>query len=214
MHTMLRVAGVVWACAAGFACAAKPVTTPPPRESSQSQRIEQTFAGKNTCNPDNHERPFVIEWDATDSSSFEQLAAGQVVIVRHEGCTLRILDGCTDDAWRSQQTAYAPVTWTSRALEKVLIASGGELYAKLPLAQATLGARVARDEQFRMEYFVAGTLPATEPSIYVESLKQDNGDWAWGCDGATHFVYAYNLGAFALGSVSGETLSGGGSVYV
>ena len=42
----------------------------PVRESGQSRLMDRTFAGQNACNPDDHERPFIIEWDATDRSSF------------------------------------------------------------------------------------------------------------------------------------------------
>ena len=45
--------------------------TQPKRESGQSGLMSETFAGKNKCNPKSHDRPFVIEWDATDGSSFE-----------------------------------------------------------------------------------------------------------------------------------------------
>ena len=46
-----------------------------------------------------------------------------------------------------------------------------------------------------MEYYVAGTRNATRPSVYRDDIKSNPG-----CEGATHFVYGYNLGAFALGS--------------
>jgi hypothetical protein len=41
----------------------------------QASKMGETFAGQNRCNPKNHERPFIIEWDATDMSSFESRAA-------------------------------------------------------------------------------------------------------------------------------------------
>ena len=46
-----------------------------------------------------------------------------------------------------------------------------------------------------MEYYVAGTRNATRASVYRDDIKSNPG-----CEGATHFVYGYNLGAFALGS--------------
>ncbi|MEA2746667.1 MAG: hypothetical protein QOI41_810, partial [Myxococcales bacterium] len=87
------------------------------------------------------------------------------------------------------------VDWTSGSVEKMDISNEGELYAKLPLGAATLGGRVSAGEQFHMEYFVSGVRTATRPVVYRADL-----DTVAGCKGATHFVYAYQLGAFALGS--------------
>jgi hypothetical protein len=178
------------------------------RESGQSKLMDQTFAGKNACNPDNHERPFIIEWDATDMSSFEQAAANDLVVVRYEECKLTVLDGCRDDSIRGSVGTYRPVEWTSGSLEKMEISDEGELYAKLPLGVASLGARVSGGERFRMEYYVAGTRTATRPAIYQTDISTMEG-----CSGATHFVYAYNLGAFALGSVTNTSVEAEGSLY-
>jgi hypothetical protein len=165
------------------------------RDSGQSKLMDQTFAGQNACNPEDHTRPFIIEWDATDMSSFESLAANDVIIVKYEGCKLRVLDECRNDSIRGSQGAYKPPEWTSGSLETIDIHNEGELYAKLPLGQASLGGRVAGGEKFHMEYYVAGTVYATRDAVYRDDLKENPG-----CEPATHFVYAYNLGAFALGS--------------
>ncbi len=178
------------------------------RESGQSALMDESFAAKNACNPDNHKRPFIIEWDATDMSSFESYAANDVVIVRYEGCNLQVLDECRNDSVRGEQGAYKPVEGTSGSLEKLEIASEGELYAKLPLGEATLGGRVRGGEKFSMEYYVAGTRNASRDAVYRADLDDNPG-----CEGATHFVYGYNLGAFALGSVTESSAEVGGSMY-
>lgn len=167
------------------------------RESGQSSLMDQTVAGKGKCDPNNHERPFIIEWDATDMSSFEAYASNDVVVVKYEGCNLTILDRCRDDSIRGSLGAYRPVDWTTGSLETIDISNEGELYAKLPLGAATLGGRVSAGEQFHMEYYVSGTRNATRAAVYAEDLSKYPG-----CQGATHFVYGYNLGAFALGSKS------------
>ena len=174
----------------------------PDRESGQSGLMDKTFAGSNKCNPKNHERPFVIEWDATDMSQFEALTSSDIVFVKYQGCDLKIVDTCKNDSVKGQLGSYKSVDWTSGSVEKIDITNEGELYAKLPLGVATLGARVSAGEAFRMEYFVSGTRSATRPAQYKADL-----DKIPGCKGVTHFVYAYNLGAFALGSnknVKGE----------
>lgn len=189
-----------------LACAT--ASTPKDRESGQSGLIEQTFAGKNACNAESHLRPFIIEWDATDASSFEALAANDIVFVRYEGCSLTVLEGCRDDDIKGSLGAYKTPQFTSGALETVSIENESELYAKLPLGAATLGGRASAGEKFHMEYYVAGTRAATRSVVHREDIAATAG-----CQGATHFVYGYNLGAFALGSAEKVTVEAGASVY-
>lgn len=189
-------------------CGGRVPTPTQTRESGQSGLMDETFAGKNACSPKNHLRPFIVEWDATDMSSFESYAANDIVVVRYEGCELQILDECRNDSIRGSQGAYKPVEWTTGSLEKINIANQGELYAKLPLGAASLGGRVSGGEKFSMEYYVAGTRNATRAAVYADDLAANPG-----CEGATHFVYGYNLGAFALGSARDFNAEAGGSAY-
>ena len=141
-------------------------------------------------------------------SSFESHANNDIVIVKYEGCKLRVLDECKNDSIRGSQGAYKPPEWTSGSLETLDIHNEGELYAKLPLGQATIGGRVSAGESFHMEYYVAGTVNATRDAVYRDDLASNPG-----CDSATHFVYAYNLGAFALGSANEVKSEVGGSAF-
>jgi hypothetical protein len=170
--------------------------------------MSDTFAGKHACDARQHARPFVIEWDATDMSSFESLAASEVVVVRYEGCELTVLDRCRDPSVRGKFGAYQPVDWTSGQLETVEIGSEGELYAKLPLGVASLAGRARAGEKFHMEYYVAGTRNASRAELYRSELAEQPG-----CSGATHFVSGFNLGAFALGSAQHAQAEANGSVY-
>jgi hypothetical protein len=210
MRLMLRgPAGLLWSVlVAGPMSCSLAAHTKPDRDSGQSTLMDGTFAGKNACNPDNHLRPFIIEWDATDSSSFEEFAASDLVVVRYEGCSLRVLDECRKEREHGLLGAYKPVEWTSGAIEVLEIENEAELYAKLPLGQATLGARVQGGEKFYMEYYVAGTAAATRDAVYRAELAD-----LPGCQGATHFVSGYNLGAFALASRKNIEASAGGSVF-
>src|SRR5207248_40261 len=125
-----------------------------------------TVAGKNRCNPKEQDRPFVIEWDATDMSSFEAKTASDVVFVKYDGCNLRVLDACSNDSVKGQLGAYGAVDWTSGSVEKLDIANEGDLYAKLPLGAGTLGGRIHAGEQFHMEYYVSGTRKATRGEVF------------------------------------------------
>ena len=175
---------------------------------SSEPLMSRTFAGQNRCNAKTHERPFVIEWDATDMSSFEARATNDIIFVRYEGCDLQVLDGCVDDSVRGSLGSYKNVEWTSGSLESMDIADEDDLFAKLPLGAADLGGRVHSGEKLHMEYFVAGTRAATRSAVYRDSLKR-----IAGCEGATHFVYAFNVGAFALGSTSQLTANASGSYF-
>ena len=56
----------------------------------------------------NHDKPFIIEWDATDMSMFQGRAEKTgVVFVKYEGCELRVLD-CTVAPDRPAK--YEPIT--------------------------------------------------------------------------------------------------------
>lgn len=191
---------------ATVACGGSLPATEPTRATGQSGLMGKTFAGQNACNAKAHERPFIIEWDATDMSMFESRAATDVIFVHYEGCDLKVLEACANDSIRGAFGAYRPVEWTSGSVEKMDITSEGELYAKLPLGAATLGGRVSAGEKFRMEYFVSGVKTATRSSVYRGELAK-----VPGCARATHFVYGFALGAFALASekkVSGEAQVG------
>jgi hypothetical protein len=163
----------------------------------QSKLADKSFAGQNKCNPKNMDRPFIIDWDATDQSSFQSHAASDVVFVHYQGCELKTLDGCRDDSVKGSFGSYKPVELTSGGVETIDIHDENELFAKLPLGAATLGGRVQSGEKFHMEYYVSGTRTATRDKVYKNDLAKNAK-----CAGATHFVYAYNLGAFGLAATS------------
>jgi hypothetical protein len=198
------LAAVLAACAGGSG----PLPGTKSASDVQTAGLSQTAVGKNKCDPKSANRPFVIEWDATDMSSFESRAANDVVFVKYEGCDLQIVDGCVQDSVRGSFGSYKPVEWTSGSVESMDINNDGDLYAKLPLGAAELGGRVEGGEKFHMEYFVSGTRSATRESV----ARGDLGKVA-ACKSATHFVYAYNLGAFALGSQSSIKGSVNGTVW-
>ncbi len=160
---------------------------------TKNAALESTFAGQHKCEADAHDRPFIIEWDATDMATFESRAASDMVFVRYEGCTLQVVDSCADDSTPGRYGSYHPPKWTSGSVEKVHIDNSDELYAKLPLGVATFGGRVQAGVKLDMEYFVSGVATATRSTMHRGALAHNPE-----CANATHFVYAYNLGAFSI----------------
>ncbi|MBX3190551.1 MAG: hypothetical protein KF819_26355 [Labilithrix sp.] len=178
----------LFACAS-YACAGAKAPEP------SLTLMDRTTAGANRCVvTKSHTRPFVIEWDATDLSMFEAKAAHDTVFVRYEGCHLTVLD-CSDASLRGKLGAYRPPEWTSGGVEGFDMSTEQELYAQLPLGAASLSGRLDAGEALRLRYFVSGVSIATRDAIHRGELPAR-------CTSATHFVEAYNLGAFELASRS------------
>jgi hypothetical protein len=166
--------------------------------------MDETTAGQNRCAiTKSHERPFVIEWDATDLASFEAKAQRDVVFVRYEGCNLTVLYGCSDSSVPGKLGTYGQPIVTAGAVEAVDIANESELYAQLPLAAASLSARVQAGDALHMRYFVSGVVTSTRDSIAKSALTPYAA-----CNDATHFVWAYNLGGFELTSQAHDRTEG------
>ena len=140
-----------------------------------------------------HDRPFVVEWDATDLASFEAKAARDTIFVHYEGCKIDVLYGCSAPTAPGRLGAYGTPTFTSGTVQGFDVKNEGELYAKLPLGAAELSGRVAAGEMLHLKYFVSGVATDTRDSVYASELSSYQG-----CATATHFVWAYNLGAFEL----------------
>lgn len=173
-----------------------------------SDLMGKTFAGQKTCNTKNHDRPFIITWDATDQSTFQSHAHNDVVVVKYEGCEMTVLDACRNDSLRGAIGTYKQVEWTSGGLESIDIHDQGELYAKLPLGAVSLSGKVQSGDKLHMEYYVSGTRTASRDHVYQADLAKMPG-----CEGATHFVYAYNLGAFAIAAQSSLAADVDGSYF-
>jgi hypothetical protein len=166
----------------------------------KSTLMDQTTAGENRCVvTKSHDRPFVIEWDATDLASFEAKAAHDVVFVRYEGCHLTVLD-CSDAGLRGALGAYRAPEWTSGTVEGFDMQNQQELYANLPLGAAQLSGRLENGEALRLRYYVSGVAVATRDAV-------GKGDLPAKCADATHFVQSYNLGAFELATMAHTAVS-------
>jgi len=158
--------------------------------------VAQTTVGKNRCSEANPtDRPFVVEWDATDTATFESAAQRDVIIVRYENCELEVLDGCMDDGISGKYGSYDVPKWTSGSIEGFEIENTFDLFAKLPLGAASFAANVDAGNKLLLRYFVSGTVNSTRATVYKKEVGANPR-----CNGATHFVRAYNLGAFELDS--------------
>lgn len=154
-----------------------------------------------------HDDPFTVEWDATDVASFETQAQRDTVFVAYHGCDLQVLASCNDPKLPGKLGGYGSPTITSGGERTLEIKNEGELYASLPLGAAKLGGRVSAGESLRLRYVVAGVATDSRSALYRDELAAYAG-----CAGATHFVAAYNIGAFVVETM--QTESGGVSAGV
>lgn len=162
--------------------------------------MANTTVGQNRCTEvDPTDKPFVVEWDATDVATFEAVASRDIVVVRYRDCELEVLDACVDAGIPGHYGAYRAPTWTTGSLEGFDIKDEYELFAKLPLGAVNLAGKIAGGNTLSLQYFVSGTVTSTRAAVYTGTLA-DNPL----CAGATHFVRAYNLGAFELFASKGN----------
>lgn len=162
--------------------------------------MDRTTVGQNRCSEvEPTDRPFVVEWDATDTAMFESFAQRDVVFVRYQGCELEVLTACNDDGIAGRYGAYNPPMWTSGSVEGFDVRDEYDLYAKLPLGASSFAAKIAGGVTLKLQYFISGTTTATRSAIGTQDIA-DNPR----CSGATHFVQAFNLGAFELDATEGN----------
>lgn len=178
--------------------------------------MANTTVGKNRCAPGKAtERPFAVEWDATDVASFEAKAARDVVLVKVDGCELKVLD-CRDDGIPGKYGSYDAVQWTTGVVEGFSIKNEGDLYAKLPFGASSLAANVKGGNELELKYFVSGSRPTLRSLIYRNDIAANPL-----CASATHFVSSYDLGAYDLAQkgassesadVKAGNIAGGGNL--
>jgi hypothetical protein len=169
---------------------------PPPTMSGRAGMLSQTAVAQKCGEAAHgHDRPFVVEWDATDLASFEAKAGRDTMFVDYEGCTLDVIYGCNDPNVAGHLGTYGQPTSTSGTVQGFDVKNEGELYAKLPLGAASLSARVAAGEELHLKYFVSGVATSTRDAVYRNEIQKYPG-----CAKVTHFVWAYNIGAFTLES--------------
>jgi hypothetical protein len=167
----------------------------PTMEGRQGMLSRTAIAQKCEAAAEGHDRPFVIEWDATDLATFEAKARQTTIVVRYEGCELVPLYDCTSASSIGTFGAYGVPELTSGTLQGFDVKNQGELYAKLPLGAASLSGRLEAGESLHLAYFVSGLASSSRDSLYRVDVDQHPA-----CRDATHFVASYALGAFELSS--------------
>lgn len=159
--------------------------------------MAETTAGERRCvSAGDEEKLFVVDWDATDASTFQARADRDVVFVHYEACSMRVVEGCSDGSLAGRYGSYRVPVFTSGARDAFVVSTEDELRTKLPLGVATLGGELSAERRLELSYHVAGTALATRDEVYASELA-DNPR----CADVTHMVVAYNLGAYRLATL-------------
>ncbi len=143
-------------------------------------------------------RPLVTEWPATERSRLESRSSKGIIVVAYAGCEMQVLDRCqADGAYRFSPTSVAKDGFT--------VSTQDDLYAKLPLGAAALEGELARAGSLHLAYVVVGQYDAAGLDPAAIALQGE-------CEGATHLVAGYAVGAFTLASGGRVKASGGATV--
>jgi len=142
-------------------------------------------------------RPMLVEWPATEKAALQSAAKRGVVVVRYDGCRLKLLDRCDAGG------GYA-FTETSRSRDGFTVRDRSELYARLPLGAVKLEAELGEETSLELTYVAVGTRDADVDAIPAARLSGS-------CEGATHFVRGMVVGAYELARArTGEVGAGAG----
>lgn len=145
------------------------------------------------------EKPLIVEWPSGDRTDLEvRTRQGGLVVVRYEGCVMRLLPRCTAPG----AYAYIPVTVKQ---DTIVMQSADELYANIPAGAAKFEAKLASAGQLNVAMMMVGKFAADRATVVPEELEGS-------CDGATHVVVGMNVGAFEFFAGSDGEIGAGATV--
>jgi sulfatase modifying factor 1 len=194
---MNRLTRAALTCAAlalttNAACGGGRLSAPPPAKINE--QLEAAKPDVATCaaakDPDN---PFIVEWSGANLSALEAASQQGLVVVSYDCSALKVLTGCKAEG------AYTLAALTP-SRDGFEVSSKDELFARLPLGALSLQAEVSQARSLRLDYVITGQKRATP-----ERPKRVSGK----CDGATHFIKAITVGAFALDARAGSGVGAG-----
>jgi hypothetical protein len=137
--------------------------------------------------------PLIVDWRPEDRGDLEVAMKQGVVLVHYDCNTLKIVADCHAEG------VYGFVGMT-RKEQVISLTSADEVKANLPFNGGSLGAKVERGSSLDIGLVMVGKRATTFADVTHE-------DMVGKCGGATHFVRAATIGAYAMktgtvGSVS------------
>ncbi len=143
------------------------------------------------------QNPLVVDWKNEQRADLEVAMAERLAVVRFDGRSIRLFDRC------SLEGSYGFVRVTPKE-QLIVLESAEEVQVNLPLAAAglgvDLGAQFSRGSSVELGMVIVGKKSSVRAKAAPSELSGD-------CAGATHFVRAATIGAFALRSGSNRRAS-------
>jgi hypothetical protein len=152
--------------------------------------------GEKTCDAKRvggDSEPFAVDWSDANRASLESAMQRGVAVVKYSCEGIEVLKGCSV----AGDYAYRGISKKTKVVQmKDMSAVAANLGpTTLPVA---VQAEMKQGKGLDLAYVMVGSEATTVQTVSRDMLKGR-------CDGATHFVYEANLGAFALDTnVSGE----------
>jgi TPR repeat protein len=131
-----------------------------------------------------HAEPLVVDWKSSDRVDLEAGMRAGVVVVTYDCSGLKLVKSCALGG------TYA-FTGVSRKEDAFQLTNADEVRANLPLGALKLSGEVARGSSLDLALVLVGKTSTT----LVQATRSDLGG---SCAGATHFVRAATIGAFAM----------------
>ena len=157
--------------------------------------VEKSALGSNRCPAEGEEEKlFLVEWDATDLSSFESKAGRDVVFVKYDNCQMKVLHGCSDDGIAGRYGSYKPPEMTSGASRGSERQDGGRALREAAARRGDVRRQLRQGKALSLGTTCRDHLRDARPGLRPDLKGNPR------CSGATHFVASYNLGAFELSS--------------
>lgn len=128
--------------------------------------------------------PLIVDWSSAGRLDLEATMASGVAVVAYDCHRLRLLNGCTIDG------DYAFVGVTVKE-ETIQLTNADEVQVNLPLSGVKLSAGMDAKSSLDLALVMVGKRSTTLREIDQRRLRGR-------CDGATHFVRAATVGAFAM----------------
>jgi TPR repeat protein len=132
--------------------------------------------------------PFMVDWRPEQRADLEAAMRQSVAVVAYDCHTLKVLDGC------SIEGGYGFIGVTEKE-QVIRLDDADEIRANLPLSGLKLGAslqgELTRGTTLDVALSIIGKRVSAKRAVTRADLKG-------ACDGATHFVRAATLGAFAM----------------
>lgn len=145
-------------------------------------------------------RPYVVGWDELKLNDLQRaIDAGQPLAVRFEGCELEPLLGCTTATGRY---AFSPATMTKP--QSIELRSRDDAYAQFQIGGVGLEAHFDTYSTLEVTRALGGTWEVGERGDFFADEFEGSR-----CQGATHVVYAVDVGAYRVHGLRGR--GGGGS---